>query len=190
MKHPTPSRAIAARFNDFAISIQILLDAQHTLPALVLLYSAIDVFASLARPETELDTNGRHFKKWAEDYMIGPSQLNITSEELWGARCGLLHTHSPFSKVSRQANVRRLSYYRVNAPTTAMSRALDSVLKREIAKGKLPVDADFLSAAFEDGVRRFLADIQHNSELEKRAVHHASKLFGVCNLSYRAQEPR
>lgn len=179
MEHPTPSQAIVARFNDFTICIKMLLDAGHTLPALVLLYSAIEVFASLVRPETEPDTNGGHFKKWAADYMIGPSRLTIASEDLWGARCGLLHTHSPSSRDSRQAKARELAYYRAQSPTPEMQRALESTLESLRTRGKLPVDVDILCCAFEDGVRRFLADIQCDPEFEKRAVHHSSKLFGV-----------
>jgi len=181
MEHPTPNQAIVARFNDFTICIKMLLDARHTIPALVLLYSAIDVFGSLARPETESDTNGGHFKKWAEDYMIRPSRLMIASKDLWGARCGLLHTHSPSSNVSRQGNACELHYYRAHIPTPDMQSALDSALKLVRTRGKLPVDVDVLYAAFEDGVRSFLADIQRDPELKKRAVHHCSKLFGVLN---------
>jgi hypothetical protein len=181
MEHPTPKQAILARFNDFTICIQLLLDAGHTLPALVLLYSAIDVFASLVRPETEPDTHGGHFKKWAQDYMIGSSRLTIASEDLWGARCGLLHTHSPLSRDSREAKARELAYYRARAPTPDMQQVLGSTLKSVRTRGELPVDVDVLYAAFQDGVRRFLADIQRDPELEKRAVHHSSKLFGVLN---------
>jgi hypothetical protein len=181
MERPSPKQAILARFNDFTICIKMLLDAGHTLPALVLLYSAIDVFASLMRPETEPDTTGGHFKKWAEDYMIGRSRLTITSADLWGARCGLLHTHSPSSRDSRQAKARKLAYYRARTPTPDMQRVLESTLKLVRTRGELPADVDFLYAAFEDGVRRFLADIQRDPELERRAVHHSSKLFGVLN---------
>ena len=178
MEHPTPQQILAARVNEFAICIKMLLDAKHTLPGLVLLYSAIDVFASLLRPETEPDTSGVHFKKWADDYLIGPSQLKIGSEDLWGARCGLLHTHSPSSRVSRQGQANELHYYRAHAPTSAMQRALDSALKSVRASGKLPVDVDFLYAAFENAVSRFLVDIERDPKLEKRALHHSAKLFG------------
>ena len=182
MEHTTPQQAIVAFFNDFTISIRILLDAGHTRPALVLLYSGIDVSASLVRLETEPDTNRGHFKKWAEDYMIGPSQLTVGSEDLYGARCGLLHTHSPSSRDSRQAKARELFYYRARrALPPDMQRVLESKLKWVRARGQLPVDVEVLYAAFEDGVRRFLADIHRDPKLEKRAVHHASKLFGVLN---------
>ena len=181
MEHPTPTQAIVARFNDFTICIKMLLDAGHTLPALVLLYSAIDVFASLVRPETEPDTNGGHFKKWAEDYMIGPSRLLIGSEDLWGARCGLLHTHGPSSRGSRQGKAREVAYYRARALTPDMQRDLESKLKSVWTRGQVPVDVDVLYGAFEDGVCRFFADVQRDPELEKRTIHHASKIFGVWN---------
>jgi hypothetical protein len=182
MEHPTPAQAILARFNDFTISIKMLLDARHTLPALILLYSATDFFASLLRAETQPDTNRDHFKKWTEDYIIRPSLPAITSEDVWGARCGLLHAHSPSSRGSRQGKARELAYYLAHAPTPDMQRTLDSRLKLEQAKGKVTLDVDALYAAFENGVRRFLADIQRDPALERRAAHHSSRLFGV--LSY------
>ena len=78
----------------------MLLDTKHTLPALILLYSGIDAFASLIRPENEPDTNGAYFKKWAEDYMVGPSRLEAGSEDLWGVRTNAwLHSsevHDPW----------------------------------------------------------------------------------------------
>ena len=157
----------------------MLLDTGHTLPALVLLYSATDVFASLLRTEAQADTNGGHFKKWTEDYLIKPSLPTITSEDLWGARCGLLHTHSPSSRDSRRGKARELTYYRARALTPDMRRALDHALKLEKGKGKIPLDVDLLCAAFENGVRLFLTDVQRDPELEKRAVYHCSRLFGV-----------
>jgi hypothetical protein len=184
MQHPTPNQAIVARFNDFTICIKMLLDARHTLPALVLLYSAIDVFASLQRPETQADTDGSHFKKWAEDYMIKALLPTVASEDLWSARCGLLHTHSPSSQDSRRGKARELFYYRAHAPTPDMQRALESALQLAQRKGKVPLDTELLYSAFEDGLRRFLADVQRNPELEKLAVYHSSMLFGV--LTYDA----
>jgi len=151
MEHPTPQQVLAARVNEFTICIKMLLGAKQTLPARVLLYSAIDVFASLLRPLTEPDTSGVHFKQWAEDYLIGPSRFTITSEDLWGARRGLVHTHSPSSRVSGQGQARELHYYRAHAPTPEMQRALDSALNSVRASGKLPVDVDILYDAFEHG---------------------------------------
>jgi hypothetical protein len=120
----------------------MLLDTNHTLPALILLYSGIDAFASLMRPETEPDTSGAYFKKWADDYMIGPSHLEIGSEDLWGARCGLLHTHAASSRVAREGKARPLHYYRAHSLTPEMRQDLESKLNALRAAGKLPVSTE------------------------------------------------
>jgi len=43
MENPTPQQVLVALVNEFTICINILLENKHTLPALVLMYSAIDV---------------------------------------------------------------------------------------------------------------------------------------------------
>jgi hypothetical protein len=175
MEHPTPQQVLSARVNEFTISIKLLLDAAHTLPALVILYTALDILGSLLRPESEPDTKGEYFKKWVEDYMIGHSQIAFTSEELWGARCGLLHTHTASSKLSRQGKVRQLHYFRARG--ASLPPATQHGMNAALAQGKLFVDVDALYAAFEDATRRFLTAIQRDATLEKRVLHHSSHLF-------------
>jgi len=181
MKRPTPKQALGARFNEFTICIKMLLDNNHTLPSLILIYSAVDVFASLTRPENQPDTDGNHFKNWAQTYMIVPSSLPITAEDLWGARCGLLHTHTPSSKNSRHGKAREIAYYRARNPTAQMQRTLDATLKVVQAKGKLPLNADALYGSLEEGIGPFIADIERDPALEKRVFQHCSKIFGVLN---------
>jgi hypothetical protein len=175
MEKPTPQQVFLARINDFTQSIEILLNAGHTQPALILLFTAIDIFASLRRLETETDTNGGYFKKWVEDYMIASSQRPFTSEDLWGARCGLLHTHTAASKVSRQGKARQLHYYRAHDPISLdQQRAFDSIAN---IYGKQFVDVDLLHADFIEGLRRFSTDIQRNPELAMKVFHHSTTLF-------------
>lgn len=177
MEHPTPQQVFLERVNEFTISIKLLLDAKHTLPALVMLYAAIDILGSLLRPESEPDTKGEYFKKWADDYMIGHSQVAFTSEELWGARCGLLHTHTAASNLSRQGKARQLHYFRAcGAPLPPVTQHATNAA---LAQGKLFVDVDALYDAFEQGTRQFLAVIQRDATLEKRVLHHSSHIFGA-----------
>jgi hypothetical protein len=175
MEKPTPQQVFLARVNDFTQSIAMLLNAGHTQPAMILLFTAIDIFASLRRLETETDTNGGYFKKWVEDYMIAGSQRPFTSEDLWGARCGLLHTHTAASKVSRQGKARQLHYSRAHGAVSPEQQQLfDSMAK---IHGKQFVDADLLHTDFIEGLRRFSVDIQGSPELAKRVFHHSASLF-------------
>jgi hypothetical protein len=176
MEHPTPKQILSARVNEFTIAIKLLLDSAHTLPALVMLYAAIDILGSLLRRESESDTKGEYFKKWVDDYMIARSQVVFTSEDLWAARCGLLHTHTASSKLSRQGKARQLHYYR--AQGASIPPAMQHALREASALGKLFVDVDGLCTIFAEGTQRFLTAVQSDTALEKRALHHSAQLFG------------
>ncbi len=176
MSHPTSQQILSARVDEFTLSTKLLLDTKHMLPALVLLYTAIDILGSLLRPESETDTKGEYFKKWVDDYMIRHSKVAFTSEELWGARCGLLHTHTAASKLSRQGKARQLHYFRAHGvPLPPVEQHAMQVL---LSQGRLFVDVDALYNTFDEGTRRFLTAIQHDATLEKRVLHHSKHLFG------------
>jgi hypothetical protein len=173
MEHPTPQRIVAARVNEFTLCTSLLLDAGHTLPALIILFTAVDIFGSLLRAETEADTAGKYFKKWVDDYMLGHSQVSFTAQDLWGARCGLLHTHTAASRLSREGAARELHYY-LGSPPPGMEQILRSLEH----KGKLFVDVVALNRAFSDGAHRFLEDLDRSPDLAKRVQHHAPRVFG------------
>jgi hypothetical protein len=174
MEHPTPQRVLSARVNEFTLCTSLLLDAGHTLPALIVLYTAVDIFGSLLRPETEPDTAGKYFKKWVDDYVLGHSQVASTAQDLWGARCGLLHTHTASSRLSREGAAREFHYYHGSPPP-----GMEQVLRSLEHKGKLFVDIAALNRAFSDGAHRFLEDIDRNPDLAKRVLHHSSHVFGI-----------
>jgi len=109
--------------------------------------------------------------------MTADSKVAFTSEELWSARCGLLHTHTASSRLSRQGKARQLHYFRAHGAHP--SPALQHAMKAALAEGKLFVDVDALYAAFVDGVRRFWAATHRDPELQRRVLHHSSSLFGA-----------
>src|ERR1700680_4637773 len=74
----------------------------NVFPALLIIYATMDIVAALTRPKTQLDTSGPIFKSWIDRYMLPSSNLRCTSEDIWGARCGFLHTLSTQSKKSRE----------------------------------------------------------------------------------------
>src|SRR5882724_7989430 len=169
MEQPTPQRVLSARINEFTLCTASLLEAGHTLPALIVLYTAVDIFGSLLRPQTEPDTAGKYFKKWGEDYMLGGSQVPFTADDLWGARCGLLHTHTASSRLSREGTARQLHYYRGSPPA-----GMEQALKAMEQKGKLFVEVGELNRAFTDAAHRFQQEVAHNPHLAKGVLQHSS----------------
>jgi hypothetical protein len=76
--------------------------------ALILIFSGIDALASLERNEEKNDGRER-FANWVNEYMKF-SEWPQAGLELYGARCGVLHTYGPVSNLSEQGKVRLIGY--------------------------------------------------------------------------------
>jgi hypothetical protein len=88
--------------------IDICLSQELILPALILLYSTIDTTGWLASKEEF--GSGKTFIGWVDRYLLTAKPLKCTAVDLWGARCGLLHTFTSGSKSSKEGKARQLAY--------------------------------------------------------------------------------
>lgn len=94
-----------------ADAIACLRQHDHIEQTLLVLYAGIDTMAWLSVPEEE--SSGLDFQRWVQDYMLsrnGQLLPNVTAADLWGARCGLLHTGAPESRDFRKGRARKLFY--------------------------------------------------------------------------------
>src|SRR5256885_1307348 len=83
----------------------------YAMPGLILLYSLVDTMAWLSLPEGVEDVKGTDFIGWVRTYGLEQRVAPCTADELYGARCGLLHSFSPDSRRSRRGGIRPI-YYR------------------------------------------------------------------------------
>ncbi|MFM5363999.1 hypothetical protein ACET98_23330 [Aeromonas veronii] len=90
-------------------AVNTLVKLKHTESALILLYSWIDRMAWLSVPNEE--SSGGDFKRWVEIYLLEETSLPCTSDDLWSARCALLHTGSSESRDTAKGNARTVLYY-------------------------------------------------------------------------------
>jgi hypothetical protein len=89
----------------------VLRDAGHTVPALMLTYAAIDQMAWLAVPHER--TSSADFKNWVTKHILSHNPMDVTVEELWEARNGLLHTGTAESAANQRDQTIRKVYYTV-----------------------------------------------------------------------------
>jgi hypothetical protein len=136
--------------------------------SLVLLYAGIDALAWLALPSG--DVNGSDFVKWVNTYLLPDSGLQCTAEDIWAARCGLLHSSIAESRKSREGAAREISYL-LNDDGQALVHVM--------AKTPLPainIRIDHLIAAFRKAIDSFQSAIGQQPELARqvyeRARHH------------------
>src|SRR5262245_55863957 len=106
--------------------IRACLDSQCLVSAVTLMFSSLDALAALTRPVTQQSTDGNVFRDWVSRFMKPETTLSCTSEDLWGARCGVLHLYSPESDLSARNKARRIYYKWSAGPAADMARAIPS----------------------------------------------------------------
>jgi hypothetical protein len=155
--------------NDLFAAIDHCYHHELLMPCLVLLYSGIDVAASL-EPSTG-GTVGERFEKWVDRYMPKGQSLPSTGRELYAARCAIVHTFTPDSHLSKTGRARVIGY----AFGDADLKKLDEVtvlLGRET--GQVNVHMKDLIEAFHSGYQTYLKEAFADSGRRKEVMSHAS----------------
>lgn len=142
------------------------------LPAFILLYSSIDILSSLTRPVGSDDTSGTIFKDWVKRYLLPGSFLSCSEEDIWGARCGLLHTYTVQSRLSRQGRVRELHYIKDRKFTKFAQLQIDPKMQARVF-----VYLPDLIFAFSNAVELFKVEVKANAALQAIVFTHAAKLI-------------
>ncbi len=150
------NQLLADKLSAVLKAIENCLHANLWEPSLILLYATIDALAWLQRPLNQPDVTAVDFVNWAGTYVLAGSTLQCSAEDLYGARCGLLHTHTGESRRHRELKVKKLFYHRVVEGHT------EAVVQLRMSEKLLPssVDLDEFAAAFRRGVDRFTQDLE------------------------------
>lgn len=145
-----------------------------TVPALILIYSGIDIVVGLATdvPDGRNETT-KNFVKWVNRYVAPQKTLSCTAEDLYGARCGVVHGFTPISDLSTKGHVKQIYY--------AHGKSSEAKLKELISLGRMTdrvaIHTDQLMAAVREGIKRFLEEVKHDEKLLKRINDRGRKIF-------------
>jgi hypothetical protein len=137
-------------------SIEDCLNKDRVLSSLCLLYSLIDVTASLERGPNE---GKSAFVRWVDRYMLRKRPLPCTALELYAARCGILHSFTPDSNLSRKGKARNIVY----AFGPAKLEDLAKTGKR-LGRADASVHIKDLVESFRAGLDEYLGEIVHDPE--------------------------
>ncbi|MBC2600568.1 hypothetical protein [Puniceicoccus vermicola] len=173
-------REIEAHTKEIGETLLYCLENKKRLPTMILIYTAIDMLASLTRPIDQEDTNGLIYKDWVEKYLIDEIEVDVAAEDIWGARCGVLHTNQPDSRKSRSGLARRLEYYQGPKEHIDMLQSkIDPDRKKHII-----LNLEQLSEAFLSAIVLFFKDVNSDPELMKRLKHHGDKIFVRSSMEF------
>jgi len=125
---------------------------------LVLLFAAIDQLAWVASDRETVGNDG--FKSWVQRYMIerNPGLMSgATAADLWGARCGVLHTGAAESNDFRSGKARRIFYTSNYGQVSSNDPEI------------LILSLEWLGSAFGAALVWFLSDLEADPDQDTRA---------------------
>jgi hypothetical protein len=164
-----PDGQIVAWFKQQLKTIGTLWDAHLPEAVLTILYSSIDTFGLLAAPAGVLDATGDTFMAWCEKYILPRLQTvdgtPITSTDLWAARCGVLHTSTPLSRLERAGKARQVFYH------FKQLIGINMILNAQ--QMPIRIDIGTLAVAFKDGGIAFITDLNNEAARFKTADNRA-----------------
>ncbi|HXG89160.1 MAG TPA: hypothetical protein VNJ02_12555 [Vicinamibacterales bacterium] len=84
--------------------------AKCVVSTLTLIYSAIDALAALTRESQNTRATRKEFLDWVNSYLLPELDSDLTAMDIYGARCGVVHTYAPTSDLSRDGKVKLVVY--------------------------------------------------------------------------------
>lgn len=152
-------------------AIKMCIDARLMMPALALLYTSMDI-AAWVRWGDEANI-GAQFIKWAERYLLPGSGLECKAKELFSARCGLLHTYSSKSRLTKKEEARELIY----AWGVSKAEELQELLDLSQLEDLIPVKIETLFEAYKQGITRMLEELEQDESLASEVYERGSKFY-------------
>lgn len=137
------------------------------MPCLVLLYSGIDVVASL---EPSKGTGvGDRFKKWVNAYMLKSGTLSCTESDLYAARCAVVHSFTPDSDLSKAGKARVIGYAFGSANVETLDHATTFAGRQDQVNVHVRTLIDSFRNGFADYIHEVSEDHARRSEMESSA---------------------
>ena len=153
-------------------AIELCIESHCRMPALILIYTGIDIFASLARPKTKKKVTRQDYIEWCEKYILSSGNFSCTGIDLYAARCGVVHTYTMESQLSEEGKAREIIYAWGNREPEDLKGVLDTV-----GLTQLVIHIEALAGAFREGVAQFLSELDENKERAELVVKRSGKLF-------------
>jgi hypothetical protein len=139
-----------------------------------LVYMGIDWNAWLAMPAAQEDVTRTDFIAWYERYFPALFRKRCPGIEIYAARCGLLHSRTAESRLSRGGRARMVLLAWDNAKASKLTTAIRMARKGREA---VVVHLDDLVSAYQNATSAFLSEIENDAALRSRVEIRAQKLF-------------
>jgi len=152
---------------------------QHmTIPSLILIYSAIDSVSWIASDKPTEPVKVR-FEKWVNKWILNNSKLPCNAEELYAARCGVLHTLTPNSDLSQNKGVRQIAYAWGKAKNEDL---MESISELSMVDNLVSIHIEDLFWAFRRGFDDYIKYMFKNEDEKEKFLSKAEKHFSSLEM--------
>jgi hypothetical protein len=141
------------------------LQLDKPLPALILLYSAIDAVSGLESSDGRASKAA--FVHWVDHYMLPLSLSRVTALEVYAARCAILHSFGHDSDLSRSGKARIFTYAWHSANPQDIQDAIDASAR---AGTSVAVSVNDLIDAFAKALAYHLGDAVNDADRHRLLV--------------------
>ncbi len=143
------------------------------IPGLILIYSGIDIMAWLYRPENQPDVQRLDFIEWSEKFLLPGSELSCDAIDLYSARCALIHSNIPKSRLTREGIAKQLSYAWGPAKVSVLQKVIED---KGTSSTDVAVHVDTLFEAFTKAIGNYMNYLSENPE-KREIVLARAKLY-------------
>ena len=155
-------------------TIEDCLKNKEKLACLILFYSTIDIMAWLSRDPHNADSTREDFIHWVEEFLLPGSGLDCKGEDLYAARCAVIHSYAEVWGISQsnKVAVNKIHYVwgKVNNSTTKLnkSKPTDETIS-------IPVES--LVKSLQTAIQRFNNSLTDNRSMFELINERSKKYF-------------
>ncbi len=163
----------SANIKELIEAPQACLNKRYWLSAAKLIYSGIDNLAWLSRQHSEPNVRRADFIEWVNQYLLPDSNLHCTADELYGARCGLLHANVAESDRTRMGAFRQICY----STGASDPKGAYKHIRQERYKSNVIVHIKDLYDAYLSGIKKFNGRLEQDPDFASVIYEHSNKWF-------------
>jgi hypothetical protein len=194
-KFPSVRHApVSAKFKQIIAAAELCISARLNTPALILLYSAIDAASWLCAEDPDGPVQ-KYFVAWVEKYLLTADKFGCSALDLWAARCGIVHTFSASSRLSREGKVHEIIYVNRGGNRDTLEQ-LENIRNakspQEVGARREPapeddmhrnvvIEVDDLLNAFQKGVASMVSEAKSDASLSARIRERESKVLSTMS---------
>jgi len=151
--------------NSFKTEVVKLYERRSIVPCLMLLYSFIDILAWL-RYEEEIKGVGERYRKFVNKYFLPESKLNCSANDIYSARCRILHRYSSESNETERDRAKTINYI----ASDKEGASSESVIP-EPTEDIIQLKIEYMISAFENSIEKLLDHMRTDRDLEVKITN-------------------